>query len=235
MSLFSFFAGKFLFALAALLPIINPPGLIPIFLSLTSRNTREQRQFLARRIAIYGFVLLAGSMFIGSYLLSFFGVSLPVVQLGGGLLLTFTAWRMLNDTPAEHSTHAPEPEHIDQAQLKQRAFYPLGFPLTVGLGSVSVSITIGATFFHSNHNFVQLALTPVASLLAVAVVCYLIYFCYLHAETMLHHLGPTGAVVFLRLSAFILVCLGMQIMWNGISELISGWVQSELGALPRSR
>lgn len=69
----------------------------------------------------------------------------------------------------------------------------------------------------------------------MAVVCYLIYFCYLHAETMLHHLGPTGAVVFLRLSAFILVCLGMQIMWNGISELISGWVQSELGALPRSR
>ena len=132
MSLFSFFAGKFLFALAALLPIINPPGLIPIFLSLTSRNTREQRQFLARRIAIYGFVLLAGSMFIGSYLLSFFGVSLPVVQLGGGLLLTFNLEYILRGIERT----------FDVVLMPEDVYYVTGLPIDLQAGDVVMIATI---------------------------------------------------------------------------------------------
>ncbi|MFK7090934.1 MarC family protein [Chromobacterium violaceum] len=232
MQLLSTFITKFLFVMAALLPIMNPPGLVPIFISMTARNTPQQRRYLARRIAIYCALLLVGSMFVGGYVLSFFGVSLPVVQMSGGLLITFAAWRMLNDTPAESSQPSAEQARVDsQAELKQRAFYPLTFPLTVGPGSVSVAITIGATLTGSGKGLVRFVISPIAGLSAVLVGSTLVYLCYANADKLLRYLGQTGSVVFLRLSAFILLCLGVQIMWDGFGELASQWLRDNAGLM----
>ncbi|OHX10338.1 MarC family protein [Chromobacterium sphagni] len=226
MQLLSIFLTKFLFVMAALLPIMNPPGLVPIFISMTARNTPQQRRYLARRIALYCALLLVGSMYVGGYVLSFFGVSLPVVQMSGGLLITFAAWRMLNDNPAEASQPSAEPARGDsQAELKQRAFYPLTFPLTVGPGSISVAITIGATLTGSGKGIVRYAVAPLAGSAAILVCSVLVYLCYSNADKLLRYLGQTGSVVFLRLSAFILLCLGVQIMWDGLGELAAQWLR----------
>ncbi|MFC3532863.1 MarC family protein [Vogesella facilis] len=214
----SLFASKFLFVAAALLPIINPPGLVPFFISMTSHNSQVQRAFLARRIAIYCFLLLLGSMYIGGFVLSFFGVSLPVVQISGGLLITIAAWRMLNDNPAENTPGVAELENRET--LKQRAFYPLTFPMTVGPGSISVAITVGASLTSSGKALVKFTVAPLAAVAAVSVTCLLIWWCLLHADKFLRYLGQTGAVVFLRLTAFILLCLGVQIIWEGFSGLV---------------
>ncbi|MEJ8676108.1 MarC family protein [Chromobacterium amazonense] len=232
MQLLSIFMTKFLFVMAALLPIMNPPGLVPIFISMTARNTPQQRRYLARRIALYCALLLVGSMYVGGYVLSFFGVSLPVVQMSGGLLITFAAWRMLNDTPAESSQTSSEPARSDNtAELKQRAFYPLTFPLTVGPGSISVAITIGATLTGSGKGIVRYAIAPLAGSAAVLASSVLVYLCYAHADKLLRYLGQTGSIVFLRLSAFILLCLGVQIMWDGFGELASQWLQDHADLL----
>ncbi|WP_434634965.1 MarC family protein [Chromobacterium sp. CV08] len=232
MQLLSIFVTKFLFVMAALLPIMNPPGLVPIFISMTARNTPQQRRYLARRIALYCALLLVGSMYVGGYVLSFFGVSLPVVQMSGGLLITFAAWRMLNDTPAEPSQAPAEQARADsQAELKQRAFYPLTFPLTVGPGSISVAITIGATLTGSGKGIVRYAVAPLAGSAAIVACSVLVYLCYSHADKLLRYLGQTGSVVFLRLSAFILLCLGVQIMWDGFGELAGQWLRDNAALL----
>jgi len=230
MPLISLFISKYLFVLAALLPIINPPGLVPIFISMTARNSKQQRVYLARRIAMYCFLLLLGSMYVGSFVLEFFGVSLPVVQLSGGLLISLAAWRMLNDSPAESNRPASDPaRHENKDELKQRAFYPLTFPLTVGPGSISVSITVGASLTVTGKPMIKYMLVPMASLAAVLSMSVLVYMCYRHADKLLGYLGQTGSVVFLRLSAFILLCLGVQIMWEGVEQLFVDLIQSNAG------
>ncbi|MCP9758221.1 NAAT family transporter [Aquitalea sp. S1-19] len=223
------FTSKVFFVMAALLPIMNPPGMVPIFLAQTARNSKAQRHYLARRIAISSFVLLLGSMYIGSFVLEFFGVSLPVVQLSGGLLITFSAWRLLNDTPADASpTGMQGGEHISKEELKQRAFYPLAFPLTVGPGSVSVAITLGASMTQAEHGLLKYTLAPAASLVGVALVSLIVFLCYRHGEKLLRYLGETGELVFMRLTAFILLCLGVQIMWDGFSQLAGSLLKNPL-------
>src|SRR3954462_5350010 len=132
------FANAFLLVYAGLFPILNPIGSAPIFLGLTSGCTEGERNVLARRVAINSILLLAGSMFIGTHLLVFFGITLPVVRIAGGLVLIAFAWRLLHDGA----------ELADQPQAGAAtavdSFYPLTMPLTVGPGSIAVAIALGS-------------------------------------------------------------------------------------------
>jgi len=136
------FAQTVLVFIAALFPIVNPLGGATIFLTMTSGYTAEVRQALARKVSIYSFFILVGSMFLGSHVLSFFGVSLPAVQVGGGLLVAAAAWGMLNKDEDARSRDAAM--HAPRQDWEQHAFYPLTLPLTVGPGSISVALTLGA-------------------------------------------------------------------------------------------
>jgi multiple antibiotic resistance protein len=90
------FVRTALLIIGALFPIVNPLGNVPIFLSLTEGFTSDTRTVLARKISLNGFVLLAVSILIGTHILAFFGISLPVVQVGGGMVVISTAWSLLN-------------------------------------------------------------------------------------------------------------------------------------------
>ena len=118
----------------ALFPIVNPLGGTPIFLSLTRENTSAERARLSRRVGWNSFVLLVGSLLVGTHILSFFGISLPVVQVGGGLIVISTGWTMLNWKVDEESNEAMR-QRAQQHDIMQQAFYPLTLPLTVGPGS----------------------------------------------------------------------------------------------------
>lgn len=212
--------------IAALIPIINPMGQMPIFLSLTEDIPREDRRILAKKIAVYGFVLLAVSMMIGTYLLKFFGISLSAVQIGGGLLVAKTGWSLLeaNDSQKTLSDqqHAAENIEAQRAAYSRRAFYPLTFPLSVGPGSVSVAITLGANLRTEGHLELVMLL---ASLLGVLATAGVVYLCYRYADILVAKFGEIGTIVVLRMSAFILLCLGVQIIWNGLSVLIPHLIQ----------
>jgi len=140
------FVKVFLTIVATLLPIVNPVGSAPIFLSLTHGANTPTRKALALAVALNSFLLLLGSLILGNLVLRLFGLSIPVVQVAGGLVLCLLAIQMLSDEPPSTPLASGESDAIAIA----RAFYPLTLPLTVDPGAIAVAVTIGAN--HS-HNF----------------------------------------------------------------------------------
>jgi multiple antibiotic resistance protein len=204
---------EFVLIISALFPIVDPLSGSPIFLALTPEYSPETRKELAWRVAVNSFFLMIGSYFIGSHVLGFFGVSLPVVQVGGGLVVVAVGWTMLMQ---KDETRDATRRNIQPQDLFRRAFYPLTLPLTVGPGSISVAITLGANAARGIHILIVLA-----ALLATALIGVSIFLCYAFADRLARVLGETGTAVIIRLAAFLLVCIGVQIMWNGINTLLS--------------
>jgi multiple antibiotic resistance protein len=205
-------SNAFLLVYAALFPIVNPIANAPLFLGLTEFCTEAQRKLIARRVALNSFFLLVGSLFIGSHVLEFFGITLPIVRIGGGLVVTAFGWKLLNSGPEASNTEAvatmtmPDP------------FYPLTMPLTVGPGSISVAITLGSQRPKA-ASLQQLTLLACSAIAGIAAIAITVYFSYRFAQRLVKLLGPHGTQVVVRLSAFILVCIGIQIFWSGWSDL----------------
>ena len=215
-------AKSILLVVSALFPIVDPIGGSPVFLLLTRDYAVETRRVLARRITVNSFVLLIASYTIGSHVLSFFGISIPVVQVGGGLIVISAGWAMLNQKDGNDRDTVRRTLSCDDA-LSQ-AFYPLTLPLTVGPGSISVAITLGAneTVHHLGANLLLL----LAAAIGCAIVAATIYPCYAFADRLASAMGQTGMNVILRLSSFLLVCIGVQIFWNGAAKLLSSLPQA---------
>lgn len=207
------FANTFLLVYAALFPIVNPVGSAPLFLGMTRFSSEATRNRLARRVAVNSFFLLLGSLLIGSHVLEFFGISLPVVRIAGGLVVSAFGWKLLN------SDERPDGQPAPSATAEPESFYPLTLPLTVGPGSISVAITLGSQrpIFSGFADFALLGGAALAGITAIAISVYL---CYRFAENMVARLGAAGTSVVVRLSAFILLCIGIQILWGGLSTLI---------------
>ncbi len=207
-------AKNLLLVLVALFPIVDPLGGSPFFLALTREYSPEARKALSWRIAMNSFFLLIGSYFVGTYILAFFGISLPVVQLGGGLLVIAAGWTLLKQRDDEkHDVHRT----VQPQDTFRQAFYPLTLPLTVGPGSISVAITLGANAAH-RHPFHLL--TVLAALFGLVLIAISIFLCYAFADRLARVLGATGMTVFTQLSSFFLVCIGVQIAWNGLKALL---------------
>ena len=214
------FGKSLLFALAAVLPILNPPASAPVFVTLTRGVDGSTRTLLARRIGQYVFFMLAGAMLVGTYVLDFFGISLPIVRVAGGLIVASTAWRMLHTQQAASDDKAQMAQSLTDDNVRIQAFYPMTFPLTCGPGSISAAITVGAAL-HSKH-WAASAANFAGGLAAMVAVGVLIMLTFRYAGRILRPLGEVGLVVFLRLTAFILLCVGVQILWDGARELIRG-------------
>jgi multiple antibiotic resistance protein len=208
-------AKSILLVISALFPIVDPIGGSPVFLSLTKDYSPQTRKLLARSIAVDSFILLVASFAIGSHVLSFFGISLPVVQVGGGLIVISTGWAMLGQRDDDRGAVS---RSVTTPDVLKDAFYPLTLPLTVGPGSISVAITLGA---NEPHQWRTNLLAIFTAAIGSAIVAVTIYLCYGFADRLGAIIGPTGMNVMLKLSAFLLVCIGVQILWNGASQLLS--------------
>lgn len=212
------FGAVVMLAVGALLPIVDPLGGAPIFLAMTVGLSSADRSGMAKAVAIDSFLLLMASALVGAYVLDFFGLSIPSVQAAGGIVVCMVAWSLLNSPnspPAleRNAAHAMNPD-----DLTQRAFYPMTMPLTVGPGSISVALTLGA---NPPTGFRPLLMTALAHAVGILLVAMGVYLCYRYAEQILRRLGRTGTSVVVRLSAFILLCIGVQICWNGVRGLIA--------------
>ena len=212
------FASIIALAVGALLPIVNPLAGAPIFLSMTAGLSHEQRLRMAKSVAINSFMLLLVPTLVGAYVLDFFGLSIPVVQVAGGIVVCSIAWSLL------HSPNSPPAAERDTLEIATpeafglRAFYPMTMPLTVGPGSITVALTLGA---NPPPGFRALLMTSVAQTIGIFIIALGIYLCDRYAEPMLRKLGAIGTSVVMRLSAFILLCIGVQICWNGVHALVA--------------
>ncbi len=213
---------EFLHSLAlvplTLLPIMNPLSAAPVFSVTVGGNPIAARQ-LARQVAINCWFVLVGSMLVGTYVLSVFGISLPIVRIGGGLLVAASGWRMLNrsdDDDVHAAVKRTQPNEWTNAEVMRRSFFPLTFPLTAGPGTIAAAIAIGAGWPHQLQLYISGAFVAV---LGASITVGVIYLINRHSATLMARLGEVGALVMVRLMAFMLLCIGIEIIWTGWAEL----------------
>jgi multiple antibiotic resistance protein len=208
----------FALAFSALLPVINPLGSALIFLGLVGRAPTDVIVGLSRRIAINTTLFLLVVELIGAGLLRFFGISLPVVQLAGGVVLAAMGWGLLNDKDAPAGTNQGSVETSDFRSLEDQVFYPLTFPVTAGPGCIVVTLTLSA--HAAGPNVLPDVLAHLGILLAIVVLSFTVFFSYRYSAEITHKISSQTVHGILRVIAFILLCIGVQIAWMGLQGMI---------------
>jgi multiple antibiotic resistance protein len=152
--------------------------------------------------------------------LEFFGISIPVLRVAGGIIVAASGWRMLNqpDATEQRRSETPRPKTMDVSPSRL-AFYPLTMPLTTGPGTISVAISIGAS--RPGGTYASLIAFFLETLAATLLLVLLVYGFYRNSGRLADLIGPTGTSIIVRLSAFLLFCIGIQVFWNGASELLA--------------
>lgn len=212
-AVFKFFALAF----SALLPVVNPLGSALVFLGLVGDAPDSVYRQLARTIAVYTVLFFLAVELVGTAMLAFFGISLPVVQVAGGLVLASMGWTLLNQRdPAPRSAAQVAP--VSYGAIEEKVFYPLTFPVTVDPACIVVMLTLSA--HASTKTLEENVLSHSAIMGAVVVLSILVYFCYAYAPRITEHIPPQTAHGILRIIAFVLLCIGVQISWNGVQAMI---------------
>ncbi len=200
-------------AIVSLFPPVNPIGsalMVDPFLHHLNASARKQA---ALKISIYCFILCIVTTIVGSWLFKLFGISLPVVQFAGGLLICQMGWRMLDSRESSDSQGTPGDSSDQNKSVDEVLFYPLAFPMTTGAGTIAVLLTLSA---HGHEEDSWQYLQNMAALfLAVFLVCFMVYLCYAFTPMLLRHLGKRGETIVNKLSAFLVFCVGLQIAVDG--------------------
>ncbi|WBF65833.1 MAG: NAAT family transporter [Candidatus Kinetoplastibacterium crithidii] len=210
---------SFLFTLATLLPFLNPPAIAPIFLSMTEGASPETRLMLAKKVGINVTIMLISTMLVGNGILMLFGISLPIVRLGGGMLIMYSAWNLVTANDDNSSGESDQTKSMSLEMANSRSFYPLTFPVTFGPGAIAGAITVGVSLIDEQPSIILLRLS--GAIPAILLATFALYICMKFSAQMLNKLGKSGTAVFMRLSAFIMLCLGVQICWVGIQGLVN--------------
>lgn len=205
-------------AFSALLPLVNPLGDALVFLDFVGSAPPTVYRALARRIAISTTIFLIAIEAVGTLILRFFGISLPVVQIAGGLALAAMGWKLLNQEEPEEKQKPPDAGGPGIRSLEQKVFYPFTFPITAGPGCIVVMVTLSA---HASGKGVLRSATAHAGIaIAVVLLSVAVYFCYGYAPTITARISPQTSHGVLRLIAFVLLCIGVQITSNGVEAIV---------------
>lgn len=202
-----------LFTFLALFPILNPPAMAPVFLQLTGEIGSAERNRLARLIATYTFMFLTALLFLGGWILKLLGISIPVISVAGGLLLFHSAWHMLNKDPRMSDSEKAE----IRGDMMRQAFFPLTLPVTAGPGAIAVTLSLvpRGSLLKMPVLVDYLGVSAGIALAALAVFVF-----YRFSASVIRKMGPTGAATVSQISAFVLLAIGVQIVWGGLRELI---------------
>lgn len=207
--------ASFLMVFGSLFPIVNPPGSAFMFLAHTRSASRGQRAELAARVAIYAFLIVNGSLYVGAAVLTAFGVSIPALRVGGGLVIAVAGWRLLN--AKQGATDCDVELEATPESLRTAAFYPLTMPLTTGPGTIAVTIALGTSQPLASGGP---SLALLGAVLAAVAISALIYLCFRFADRMEGLLGRALTDALMRLFALLLLCIGVEIIWRGIAEMV---------------
>jgi multiple antibiotic resistance protein len=212
----------FLVSFPSLFAIINPIGAAFIFDGVAKDFSTAERRAVAARIGSYSLLVMFGALWAGAYVLAAFGVSLEALRVTGGVVVALSAWRLLTseDRRADRTSparSAPGGEaRVDPLQL---AFYPLTLPFTTGPGTIAVAITLGAERPHGAGSLGFLAGESLAAVANSAI----IWIAYRSSGRVTRAMGPAARLVIARLSAFLLMCIGTQILISAIGDLVVKW------------
>lgn len=207
----------------ALFPVVNPIGSAFILAPYFTDLTEGQKRTAVRKITFYAFMICVVALFTGHWILQLFGLSIPVVQLAGGIMICKIGWEFLSSDKESSQTDTDKNTASSMngyESIQDKLFYPITFPITAGAGTISVLFTLSA---HSAGKTIEDYLIGTgAILLAIIFICALIYIFYLNAKKMIDHLGSKGEMIINRITAFLIFCVGLQIAITGIRSLIKG-------------
>jgi multiple antibiotic resistance protein len=212
------FARFFGLSFTALFPVVNPIGSALVFLGMVGVTEKSVYKSLARKIALSTALFLLILDLAGATVLKVFGISLPVVQLAGGLVVAAMGWTLLSQKDAA-GAHDPAPALSDSADLQRKIFYPLTFPLTAGPGVLVVTLTLSA--HASRGTFLHIVFAQAGVITGMILMCIVVFIAYAWAPRITAKVSPSTAHGILRVIAFVLLCIGVQIAWNGASSLLS--------------
>lgn len=216
-SLSNFFHLAFI-CFITLFPAVNPVGTAFIVDPLLSGLNRKERLSAAKWIALYSFSICLISIILGGWVLKLFGLSVPIVQIGGGFIICSMGWQLLSSKNENGKT--PEQESQPEDKFKEvdaMLFYPITFPMTAGAGTISVLLTLSAS---STNESLQTYLSDTGSIVLGAIMMVaLLYICLANTNLLLKHIGQRGQQVVNRISAFLVLCVGLQIVWGGVQHL----------------
>jgi multiple antibiotic resistance protein len=202
----------------ALFPVVNPIGSAFIVSPYFSGLNQAERKSAIKKIALYAFTICFCTLLVGHWILELFGVSIPIIQLAGGAMICKTGWDLLSPIKQNNvDSSIGENEH-SFLQIESKLFYPITFPLTTGAGTISVLFTLGA--HDSSKNIAQYLLNTSAILIAVIVLCILVFICYINANRLVTYLGVQREKIINSIMAFLIFCVGLQIAVEGITQLI---------------
>lgn len=206
--------------LIALFPVVNPIGSAFIVNPYLSNLTKDQKKQAVKKITIYAFFICLVSLFAGHWILELFGISIPIVQIAGGIMICKMGWEFLSSDKSDTKTAGNTDKQAlnsDYEKLQDQLFFPLTFPITTGAGTVSVLFTLSA---HSaDKNWENYFTNISAIILSILIMCSMVYFFYLNTKTIIHYLGSNGEKIVNRITAFLIFCVGLQIAVTGIKSL----------------
>lgn len=214
------YGREFLFGFSTLFAIINPYGLSFIFLRRTLGLSVQDQRRVARKISIYSFCVLVVSLFGGSMILGFFGVSISALRIAGGIVVASAGWSMLHEKPHEDDRGARSTASYES--ISAMAFFPLTVPLTTGPGTVATAIALGASRPDALAQWIPAAIT---SLLVAVGASLVIYHAYSRAFSLARMIGREGTRVVTSLSAFLLMCVGVEIVITGVSGAVQEFIR----------
>lgn len=210
------------FGIIALFPVINPIGASFILSPYFSGLTRKDRMAAVKRVSLYVLIVCTVTLITGHYILQLFGISIPIVQLAGGIMICKFGWQMLGATPTqEEAPHTKTTDEVTKMEhLRNMLFYPITFPLTAGAGTLSVIFTLSA---HSESIDIHDHLINMGAIfIAIVVMCLCVFLFFTNASRVVKFMGTRNEQIVNRLMAFLIFCVGLQIAFGGLSTLVKG-------------
>ena len=208
-------ASSFLVAFPALFSIVNPLGGAFIYSQVTAGRDHQERVALAWRVAVYSTGVMLGALWAGATIMSFFGVTISALRIAGGLVVAVRAWEMLSEP--EQNEDRKQQQAAPASGSGDFAFFPLTMPFTTGPGTISVAIALSASRPTDTVDLVPYFAGSSAAAVAVAVTVGL---CYASADRVVALFGQARSRIITRLSAFLLLCIGVQIFLVGAQNAL---------------
>jgi len=202
--------------IVSLFPVVNPIGSALMVTHYFTTLDKQEKRNAVTKIVLYAFFLCVITLFAGHWILELFGITIPVIQLAGGVMICKAGWELLTDNKSSDKTNGTI-ELVRKDELQNKLFFPITFPITTGAGTMAVLFTLGA---HSaSQNFTTYLLNTTALMLSIIVMCVLVYFLYMNTQTLLKYTGSNGEKIINRIVAFLTFCVGLQIAITGIKAL----------------
>ncbi|QOW10382.1 MarC family protein [Kaistella flava (ex Peng et al. 2021)] len=201
----------------ALFPVINPLGSAFIVSPYFSGLDRQERLNAIKRISLYAFLICLVTLIIGHWILELFGITVPIIQLAGGIMICKTGWEFLSPPKQENTEEIQTGNKNLSHQLENKLFFPITFPITTGAGTIAVLFTLSA--HGSSKTISQYLINTSAIMIAVLALCILVFICYINANRLIKYLGSQREKIINSIMAFLIFCVGLQIAVEGITQL----------------